>query len=705
VDDIIRLIVIEESANDAEVILNSLRKARYPIRPRHVEDDEDLEIALSEQEWDLIISVPSVGEFTASQACEMVKNSRQDIPIIVLCPKMDVCSMAEMLNAGVRQIIPRGSDACLRIVVGQQLKNLADRRRRKHLEQLYKETQRHNRILLESSRDAIAYVHDGMHIYANPSYLEMFEYKSMEDLEGMPVMDLVSLDDQPKFREFMRSFMNDDKEDQRIDLKGLKANKKHFTLTMEVSQAIYDSERSIQIIIRDKSQEEEAKRREQEAKREAKRRDPLTGLFNRQHFASLLEKAMAKAMEKQIRTIVFYIAMDNLGSNKEGVSVVTNDAVMKNIGKILSQVIDDGVIARFSDTVFTVLITDKDNKYGMKFNEYAAKLAQEMCKVAENTVTEVGSRSVITTCSIGFAPISASAENSRAVLKDAFDACTIASKRGGNTFEEYKAVLKKEKGQKTNMADIARMIETAEEEKRLSLRFQAIVSLHGEDEEIYEVFLRMTDVNGQNVPAGDIFAAAEQSGLSVRLDKWVIKNVVEKIAEQRKIGHSTKFFIKLSDQAVKDETMLFYMSKLLKSNNLTGENLIIEISETIAISHIKLAKVFIGRLKTLKCRAAIEHFGTGLNSSTTLKYLPVDFVKIDSSYSKGLSTNAENQQSVQDIVKLAHELGKMTIAESIEDANSLMVLYQCAVDFAQGYYIHEPDEELSYDFSGEEEDE
>jgi diguanylate cyclase (GGDEF)-like protein/PAS domain S-box-containing protein len=703
VDDIIRLIVIEESANDAEVILNSLRKARYPIRPRHVEDDEDLGNALSEQEWDLIISVPSVGEFTVIQACEMIKNSRQDIPVIALCPRLDGCGMAEMLNAGVQQIIPRGNDACLRIVVGQQLKNLTDRRKRKQLEQLYKETQRHNRILLESSRDSIAYVHDGMHIYANPSYLEMFEYKSMEDLEGMPVMDLVSLDDQPKFRDFMRTFMNDGKEEeQRIDLKGLKSNKKHFNLTMEISQAIYDSERSVQIIIRDKSHEEEAKRREMEAKLEANRRDPLTGLFNRQHFAALLEKAMAKAIEKQIRSIVFYISMDNLGANKEGMGIVTNDEVMKNLGKIFTPAINElGVLARFSDTVFTVLLTDKDNKYGIKFNEYAAKSAQEICKIAENTVTEVGNRSVITTCSIGFAQISASAENSRTVLKDAFDACSIATKRGGNTFEEYKAVLKKDAGQKTDITKIIHMIETAEEKNRLSLRFQAIVSLQGGNNPIYEVFLRMVDDDGKNVPAGEIFAAAEQSGLSIRIDKWVFKKVIEKIIELRKLGRKIDFFIKLSDQAVKDENMLFYLSKLLKDYRITGENLIIEISETIAISHIKIAKVFISRLQTLKCRSAIEHFGTGLNYATTLKHLSVDFVKIDSSFSKGLSTSAENQQSVKDIVNLAHESGKLTIAESIEDANSLMILYQCAVDFAQGYYIHEPDGELSYDFSEE----
>ena len=195
-NDIIRLIVIEESANDAEVILNRLRKARFPIRPKHIEDDEDLQEALSQQEWDLIITVPKVGdpeiyELTASTVCEIVKTAKQDIPIIVITDELDGKVIAEALTAGAKQVVPDSPETCLQTVVGLELENLAERRKRRQLEQLYKEGQKHNKMLLETSRDAIAYVHDGMHIHANPSYLDMFGYKKLEDMEGVPIMDLV----------------------------------------------------------------------------------------------------------------------------------------------------------------------------------------------------------------------------------------------------------------------------------------------------------------------------------------------------------------------------------------------------------------------------------------------------------------------------------------------------------------------------------
>jgi len=696
-NDIIQLIVVEESANDAELILNSLRKARYPIRPRHVEDDEDLQEALTEHEWDLIISVPEVGDFTVAEVCEMVSSSKQDIPVIVLAPKVDGKITMTLLNAGVAQVVPNDTGGCLPYVVGRELENLNERRRRKHLEQLYKETQKHNRMLLESSRDAIAYVHDGMHVQANPSYLKMFDYKSMDDLEGLPIMDLVAMNDQAKFKDFMREFMTDERSEERqIVLEGLKSNKKRFKIAMELSQAIYDSERCVQVIIREQSQSS----RELEQKlKEVSRRDPLTGLFNRQHFIELLEKALAKAMETHTRSVCFYIALDNFSSIREkaGVAGAGADPVMKNLAKIISDLSHGGALARFGEGTFTLLMADKDGK---KYTN-AGMIAEKICKAVEACVTELSDQSVVVTCSVGITQVLASAASAQDVLNDAHAACKLAMEPGGNRFEIYKP---RQSDDKTiDMSDIKRLIETAIEDSRLSLRYQPIVSLHGENQELYEVFLRMVDYDGKTVPTGELFNVAENSNLSAMLDKWVLEQSIKALAEQEKKGHKTHLFIKLSDQAIKDETILLYIRKLLKSSGLPGERLILEISESVAIGQIKLAKAFISQLKTFGCQSALEHFGNGLNSETTLKHLQsVNYVKIDSSYSKGLSTNTENQEAVQKMVELAHELDKQTIAEAVEDANSLTILWSSEVDFAQGHYIQEPIEELEFDFEEEE---
>ncbi len=697
-NDIIRLIVIEESANDAEVILNRLRKARFPIRPKHIEDDEDLQEALSQQEWDLIIAVPhigsaDIGELHATTVCEIVKTAKQDIPIIVITDNFDGNMIAEVLASGAKQVVPDMPETCLQTVVGLELENLAERRKRRQLEQLYKDSQKHNKMLLQTSRDAIAYVHDGMHIYANPSYLEMFGYKKLEDLEGVPIMDLVAMNNQANFKEFMRDFMSDTKEEERnINLEGLKSNNKRFKCKMEVSHARYDSEPCIQVIIRDQSQSEELERQ----LKEVSRRDQLTGLFNRQHFLPLLEKALARAMAEHVRSVLLYIMIDDFASIRDRVGVGGADPLIQNIGKILKKVSDGGSVARFTDSSFTILIPDKDVKY-------ASALAQKICKSVEAQVTEIGDQSLVTTCSVGIALVLASSATPQGVLSDAHAACTEMQKKGGNGFNVYKAVIKSGDKDHKN-SDVAKLIETAFDENRLSLRFQPIVSLHDETQAIYEVFLRMQDSEGQTVPTADLFSAAEQANMVIDLDKWVLKESLTKIAEKERQGEPTHLFIKLSDQSIRDESILLYIRKLLKNEKIPGERVIIEISESSAISQVKLAKAFMTSLKAMNCHSALEHFGTGLNYETTLRHLPVDYVKIDSSFTKGLgvSENAENQKAIEDIVKKTHELGMKTIAEAVEDANSLTVLWSCEVDFAQGHYIQEPIDDLIFDFSDEE---
>jgi EAL domain-containing protein (putative c-di-GMP-specific phosphodiesterase class I) len=116
---------------------------------------------------------------------------------------------------------------------------------------------------------------------------------------------------------------------------------------------------------------------------------------------------------------------------------------------------------------------------------------------------------------------------------------------------------------------------------------------------------------------------------------------------------------------------------------------------------VKIARIFVESLKKMGCGSALEHFGTGLSNSsaTTLKHVPVDYVKIDRSFIKALTNSQESQAKVQEIVTLAQELGKKTIAEAVEEPNSLAVLWQCGADYAQGHYIQEPIEDLTFKFS------
>jgi diguanylate cyclase (GGDEF)-like protein/PAS domain S-box-containing protein len=677
-DNAIWLLVMEETINDAEVLLNHLRKARHHTRPRYIQTADELNTALQEREWDLFIAVPQCDGFSALQAAEIVRASKQDISIVVVAEEVDEAAIAELLQAGVRQVIPN-SPARLQLAVGQELADLEERRKRHHLEHLYRESQRQNQVLFESSRNAIAFVHDGVHVRANPSYLHLFGYNSMEDLEAMPIMDLIAPDHHSQFKAFMRECMDDNNnEDRDIAVVGMRGGKP-FNLKLAVSRAHCSQERCIQLIASDQSEEFDLERKLEAANR----RDALTGLYNCQHFAALVGKALTKAANSHSRCVVMYLSLDHFDSLRERHGVSVSMPLVIEVGKLMQEYRSSALIGRVGDNTFGLLVQEKSLAE-------IKELAETIRARLEHSVIPLPGQSVVPMCSIGIAFVQSSAPSPQSILDDAFHACQAARKKGGNCIEVYQ----KEAPQADYCMDTLDMegtIRAAINENRLSLAFQPIASLHGEADEKYEVYLRMSDGNSRVVPAGQLFAAAARAGASVLLDKWVLKSAVDMLCEHHKTGLQTQFFVKLSEQGVRDKTVLPFLQKLMRGRQVDGKRLIIEISEAVAERQINDAKTLLQGLQQIGCPMALEHFGTGFNPKLLLQnHLPdVSYIKIDASYINGLTRETQNQHMVRDLTEMAHSLDKKVIAEGVEEASCLTILYQAKVDFAQGFYLQE----------------
>jgi multidomain signaling protein FimX len=185
------------------------------------------------------------------------------------------------------------------------------------------------------------------------------------------------------------------------------------------------------------------------------------------------------------------------------------------------------------------------------------------------------------------------------------------------------------------------------------------------------------------------------------VDRWVIAHSIHAVAERRRAGHETTLFVKLSAQSLQDEELLPWLSQELQTQRLQGDSLVFEVAEATAVTHLKQVKALSKGLQELHCGFSLEHFGNGMNSFQLLKHLSVDYLKIDGSFMHNLATDQENQTLVKSMTEMAHSMGKTTIAEFVEDANSLAVLWQCGVNFIQGHFLAEPTSTLDYDFAGE----
>ena len=236
----------------------------------------------------------------------------------------------------------------------------------------------------------------------------------------------------------------------------------------------------------------------------------------------------------------------------------------------------------------------------------------------------------------------------------------------------------------------------------LRLLYQPIINLRETSMELYEVSLGRLDQTGELVSTDNLFGVELEAGLLKRVDEWIVENAVDVLANQVRAGRDTHFFVTLSEQALHDEQMLLAIGKKLRLEQVPSNRLILEISETAAVSQARSVKAFIRGLRELNCLAALQDFGTGLNSLNTLKALEVDYFKIDPVLVQTLGVNPESEAAVRSIVETAMCLDKRAIAAGVEEAATLAMLWDIGVHYAQGDGIRAPGGELEWDFEASE---
>lgn len=686
-EKLLRVLTIFDSSEEAEVLINVLRKAGYIVRDIRVEDDEDMESAIEDNPLDVILAKQTLPIFNAKQAIKILLSSGRDIPLVVITPKNQEASAIEVLNLGARDAVASDQNDRLKFVVQRELADLQNRRALRRSEKLLHETEKRTRSLIDSSRDAIAYVHDGAHIYANNAYLKMFGYADLEDIEGMPILDMVSSDEHVKMKEFLRGYAKGQITDDTLDVVGQHTEGKTFSITMEFSSASMEGESCSQIIIRDKAQSKELEKQLNVLSKQ----DLLTGLYNHTYFIEQGDKMISRAIEGQAKGSLLYIMLDSYDEIKNNVGISGRDHVLTDVATLLKEKISNlGLLARFEGAAFTLLLNNADQSQ-------AEKVAGGICKLVQNHISEVNQKSITTTSSIGITSINETTSNLHDCLERSEKGALAAEKAGGNQFSTFNPAIE-ELAEKEQHSVWASKIKVALKENKFHLLYQPVVSLRGEPGAHYEVLVRMTDDDGNEVLPTEFLPAAEEMGLINYVDRWIIAHVFMLLAERMKSGTSTRFFIKLSSGSLTDLEFLPWITERIKSLRLDADSLVFTLNESTALNYLKQAKVTFQGLRSINCRVGLENFGTEQNIFQSLKHLDVNYLKIDSSLALNLKDSIENQEKLKEIAEEANEKGILAIAAFVEDANSMALLWQSSVAFIQGHFLQQPDAELKYDF-------
>ena len=283
------------------------------------------------------------------------------------------------------------------------------------------------------------------------------------------------------------------------------------------------------------------------------------------------------------------------------------------------------------------------------------------------------------------------------VLNKASDSLQAATALGGNRSELFDPGAV-DRAEEERIENWVQRLRDALQGDGFVLHYQPAVSLQGESGELYEGLLRL-ESSGELVSPQSFLGIAEDNGLLDGIDRWVVSQGIQIIAERMRGGHDTRLLLKVSPASFADDRLLQLIGQQLAAHGVPGDRLWLQIPEAKVFTHLRQAQAFLAGATALGCKVGLEKFGSGLDSFQLLTHFQPAFLKLDRSFTEDLPRTPEHQQKIRDIAVRAQSLGVPSIAEFVQDAATMSFLFTSGVDYVQGHFMATPAATMNYDFS------
>ncbi len=433
--------------------------------------------------------------------------------------------------------------------------------------------------------------------------------------------------------------------------------------------------------------------------------DALTDLVNRREFENLLSGLLGSARNRNIEHALLYLDLDQFKIVNDTCGHQAGDELLKQLSSLLlTKMRRSDTLARLGGDEFGVLLEGCNTAR-------AGQVAEQLLDAIRGFRFVWRDRLFSVSASIGVAEISATSESVETVLSAADTACFMAKDKGRNQVQLFRIEDEEVSSRQGEMSWASRLLQSVEED-RFFLAFQHVHQLDrnqqlindgAHDLEYVEVLLRMKDELGRTIPPMTFIPAAERYHLMPTIDRWVIRRVMNCIAQLDQRAASggasaeiemcgrSRFAVNLSGVSLSDEHFLDFILEEFDATGASPAKLCFEVTETAAISNLSRVARFMQRLQAMGCRFALDDFGSGLSSFAYLKNLPVDYLKIDGMFVKGAAIDSIDFAMVDSINRVGHVMGMRTIAEFVENEDILNRMRDIGVDYGQGHHLHQPE--------------
>lgn len=411
--------------------------------------------------------------------------------------------------------------------------------------------------------------------------------------------------------------------------------------------------------------------------------DSLTGLANRHSFLRALKDEKINVIANDSTSAMFFIDLDKFKYVNDVMGHAAGDRLLKIISELLmDKMRRSDLVARYGGDEFAIIARKVSHHEAEKIAKVLVEGAQRLNFVEQGQTFE-------STFSIGVTMIESNTCTIGDIQSQADAACFLAKKAGRNCYRISDA-SQLVKNQTTLDVSWSQKLKDALEENRFKLQYQPMVNVKDGRPDFYEVLIRLRDENNELIPPDAFLSIAERLGLSVEIDRWVIRHALTEMSAMRESRKNVRFSINLSAHALEDEGIPVYIQQQLAIHHLSASDLMFEIRERVAMRHVDHASECLNKLHQLGCKLTLDGFGSGFDSFNYIMVWPIDYLKINNSYTDKICQTSIDKVIVQSMVRIARTIGKKTIASHVSDEAVLRALLEVGVDYVQGFYIDSP---------------
>jgi len=671
------LIVMTRSEDHVEAINGTLRNAGHPVHCTWLPDAHDLGDALTQLNPELlVIFIEELGIDLASIMQFKTQNA-PGMPVLVVREQVDEQAIAEAMRLGAHDVVSLANRSRLQLVATRELHayrlerllNTTVSSAREYREQLAR--------FLEGSADAITHVQEGIIVDANRAWLELFGFSGEDALTGTPLMDLFEHESHTAIKGALVASLQGKWSDHPLNVQAVLSDGSSLPLVLTLTKTDYEHEPAVRLCI--PSQQDRGGDIEERLS-EAVKNDATTGFLQQRYLLAALRSRVAQSVKGGVREIAL-IEPDHFPVIQRTIGVFSSDEFLAQLAQIVRKLLTPGdLCGKLGGNGFLVLL---ERGTARDVETWAENLVK---RVATHEFT-IDAKTVPATISIGLTALPSANLDLGAALQEAIEANKRSLDLGGNQFCRVQRTDNQTRVEAYDKIWV-RHIKLALMENRFRLVQQPIASLLGEDKGMFDVLVRMLDEQGGEVLPTEFIAAAERNDLMKNIDRWVV-------GASMALGASRKsecVFLRVSKDTLLDKTLLPWLESQLRSAKVAPKRLCFQVSEELAVQHAGSTRDLAQGLGKLGFRFALEHFGTGKDPYKLLADIEVHFIKIDGSLMQGLSTNQVQQQRIKGLVDAAKLKHVETIAERVEDANTMAVLWQLGIEFIQGYFVNAPED-------------